>query len=240
MPLHVLFERNRGGGFLAMFASAAGMFAVFLFLTYYLQLSLGYSAVKTGLAFLPMVVGLVIAATAASSQLGSKVPPRVLLPSALMLAAVAMYLLTHLHASSSYATSLLPALVLVGIAVGPIFSVGTNVATRGVSGQDGGVAAALVSTTQQVGGSVGTALLNTLAASAVAAYLSSHAGQANASSLAAVHSYTVAFWWAAGIFAGAALLTALILRSGIQHAEPKDVPPADPAETLAAEEGAIG
>jgi EmrB/QacA subfamily drug resistance transporter len=222
MPLHVLFERNRGGGFLAMFASAAGMFAVFLFLTYYMQLSLGYSAVKTGLAFLPMVLGLIIGAAVASSRLGSKVPPRIVLPTALLLAAVAMYMLTRLHTDSGYATSLLPALVLVGAAMGPVFAIGTNISTHGVSGEDSGVAAALVSTMQQVGGSVGTALLNTLAASALATYLSSHVGQAHASSLAAVHSYTTAFWWAAGIFAGASVLTALILRSGVQQFESDD------------------
>jgi EmrB/QacA subfamily drug resistance transporter len=219
MPPHVLFERNRGGAFLAMFATAAGMFAVFLFLTYYMQLSLGYSAVRTGLAFLPLVVGLIVGAAVASSRRGSTVAPRIILPTALLLAAVAMFMLTRLGAHSGYATSLLPALVLVGLAMGPIFAVGTNVSTHGVSGEDGGVAAALVSTMQQVGGSVGTALLNTLAASALATYLSSHVAQANASSLAAVHSYTTAFWWAAGIFAGAAAMTALILRSGVQRSE---------------------
>jgi EmrB/QacA subfamily drug resistance transporter len=224
LPLRIVLDRNRGGAFFAMFTAAVGLFGIFLFLTYYLQQILGYSALRTGVAFLPMVAMLVLSSSVASTALATRVSPRILIPGGLGLAAVGIFLLTNLTDHSSYVSEIMPATMVTGLGVGLIFASGLSLATLGVSGEDAGVSSAVVNTAQQVGGSIGTALLNTLAASAATAYVASHAVASGATQTvlrhAAVHSYVVAFWWSAAIFAGGAVLTALVLRSGVpQSAE---------------------
>jgi EmrB/QacA subfamily drug resistance transporter len=211
LPLRVVADRNRGGAYLAVGLVAIGMFGVFLFLTYYLQTTLGYSPVKTGLAFLPMVGAIMVAAGASTAKLLPRVGPRPLIPTGMALAAAGMVLLTGIGLHSTYAADVLPGLLVLGLGIGLVMAPSLNTATAGVEPSDAGVASAMVNTAQQVGGSIGTALLSTLAASAATAYAESHAGQL---ALAAVHSYTTAFWWSAAIFAAAALVTGLLLRSG--------------------------
>jgi EmrB/QacA subfamily drug resistance transporter len=217
LPLRILLDRDRAGAYIAMFLSSVGMFAVFLFLTYYLQTSLHYSAVMTGVAFLPMTGALVIVAGAASAVLVTRVSARVLVPVGLAISAVAMYLLTSISLDTAYAAHVLPALLLMGAGLGLVFAPSFSLATLNVDAQDAGVASAAVNTVQQVGGSIGTALLNTIASTAAATYASAHLSQAPSllQANAAVHSYTTAFGWAAGIFALAAVLTAAFLRSGV-------------------------
>ncbi|MDT4913278.1 MAG: hypothetical protein QOC66_2406 [Pseudonocardiales bacterium] len=228
LPLRIVLDRNRGGAYLSMFASAAGLFAVFLFLTYYLQRSMGYSAVRTGVAFLPMTGSLVVVAAAASTLLVTRVSSRVLIPSGMLVSAVAMYLLTNIGVGTGYASHILPSMILLGVGLGLVFAPGFSLATFGVDAGDSGVASATVNTMQQVGGSVGTALLNTIAASAGATYASSHLSQASSpggaqllQANAAIHSYTTAFWWASAIFLLGAVLSAIVLRPGIPAAEPE-------------------
>jgi EmrB/QacA subfamily drug resistance transporter len=215
LPLRVVLDRNRGGAFFAMFAAAAGMFGVFLFLTYYLQGSQHYSAVQTGVAFLPMVGILVVVSAVVTTALSSRVSPKILIPVGMLFAAAGMWVLTGLSLDSSYVSHVLPATLLVGVGLGSVFATGMSLATLGVEADDAGVASATVNTMQQVGGSVGTALLNTLAASAAAAYAATHLGNSAVAQLAAVHSYTVAFWWSAGIFVAGAAIVALVLRPGV-------------------------
>jgi EmrB/QacA subfamily drug resistance transporter len=228
LPLRIILDRNRGGAYLAMFASAAGMFAVFLFLTYYLQKSLGYSAVRTGVAFLPMTGVLVVVAAVGSTVLVSRVTSRVLIPAGMVLAAIAMFLLTRIGIGTGYASHILPAMLLLGAGLGLVFAPGFSLATLGVEARDSGVASATVNTMQQVGGSVGTALLNTIAATAGGTYAASHLAHATSKPAArllqanaAIHSYTVAFWWAAAIFAIGAVLAAITLRPGIAAIDPE-------------------
>jgi len=215
LPLRVIVDRNRGGSFLAMFVTGIGVFGVFLFLTYYLQEVLRYSPVMTGVAFLPMVGGLMIAATVCTTQLLPRIGPKILVFSGLALGAAGMAWLTGISVSSSYAANILGPILLVGFGMGAIFAPAASTAVSGVENRDAGVASAMVNTSQQIGGSIGTALLNSLATSALASYL---VGKDKASPLvqanAAIHSYTVAFWWAAGIFAAGAVLCGLILRAG--------------------------
>jgi EmrB/QacA subfamily drug resistance transporter len=220
LPMRVILDRNRGGAFLAMFATSAGVFAVFLFLTYFLETSLGYSAVRTGLAFLPLTAAIVVSSSTVAAVLAPRVSPRILVPLGLGVAALGMVYLTRITLQTSYLSHILPSTVLIGAGVGAVFASCLNLATYGVRPDDAGVASATVNTTQQVGGSIGTALLNTIAASAGGAYAASHAASAHVSALAAVHSYTVSFWWSAGIFGVAAVLTALILRSGVPQIDP--------------------
>ena len=222
LPLRIVLDRNRGGAYLAMFAASAALFAVFLFLTYYLQRSQGYSAVQTGVAFLPMTGMIMIVASFSSTVLVPRVSSRFLIPTGMALGAVGMYLLTHIGLDSTYLANILPVTLVLGVGLGLVFAPSFSLATLGVAPTDSGVASATVNTMQQVGGSVGTALLNTLAASAGVAYATSHVGQQPAQLLqanAAIHSYTVAFWWAAVIFALGAVLSAIVLRPGLPQVD---------------------
>lgn len=232
LPLRILLDRDRGGAYLSLLLSAIGMFAVFLFLTYYLENTLGYSAVMTGLAFLPMS-GTLMLATVIGSVLVARVRPRVLVPAGALLSAVAMVLLTGIGLQSHYTSDLLPALLLMGLGMGLVFAPSFSLGTSGVASGDAGVASAALNVSMQVGGSIGTSLLNTIAATAAAGYVTAHiaAVMASANHAAAqqlveanalIHSYHVVFWVAAGIFAGAAVLTAILLRSGTGIARSAD------------------
>jgi len=128
-----------------------------------------------------------------------------------------MLYLTGLSVDSTYAASVLPALIVAGVGFGLIFAPSFQGATFGVAQSDAGVASAMVNTAQQVGGSIGTALLSSIAASAAKSF-------AGPLPLAAVHSYTTAFWWTAAIFAVAAIATAAILRSGAPASSPAGAP----------------
>ena len=214
LPLRIVLNRFRGGAYLAIGLSAIGIFGIFLFLTYYLQLTLGYSPVKTGLAFLPMIAGIIASSTTSSGVLMPRFGPRPLIPAGLLVAAGGLVLLaTQLGLRTSYPGQILPALVLTG-ALGVVFGCAMSTATYGTDRADAGVASALVNTNQQVGGSIGTALLNTLAASALTSYVLVHGRGPLVLAQAAVHSYIVGFWVSAAILAGSAVVCALVLPSG--------------------------
>jgi MFS family permease len=133
------------------------------------------------------------------------------------LGAIGMFLFTRLTPGSSYAVHVLPGLVILGVGMGCIFAPAFSTATLGVEGSEAGIASAMVNTSQQVGGSVGTSLLSTIFASAVASYAGSHLHTADLANAAAVHGYTTAFWWSVGIFAVGFLLAMLILPGRTGH-----------------------
>ena len=223
LPLRVVLDRNRGGALVAMLGAGSGMFGVFLFLTYYLQDTLGFSPVLTGVAFLPMVVALSLTAQLSNIVLLPKFGPRPLIPVGMLMAAASLFWLTKLGIASSYPVHILPALVILGLGIGLVFAPAINTATWGVEPHDAGVASASVNTAQQIGGSVGTALLNTLAAGAATTYLVDRAPTKLNVELANVHSYTAAFGYSAMIFIGGALVTGLLLRSGAPKLSESDV-----------------
>ena len=225
LPLRVVVNRNRAGALSAMLVAGSGMFGVFLFLTYYLQDTLGFSAVVTGVAFLPMVVGLTITAQLSNIVLMPKFGPRPLIPLGMLLAAGSLLWLTRLGISSSYLVDILVPLVTLGFGVGLIFAPAMNTATLGVAAHDAGVSSALVNTAQQIGGSIGTALLNTLAASAATSYLVGKVPNRLNLELAGVHSYTAAFADSAMIFLTGALITAALLKSGVATTGGAATPP---------------
>src|ERR1700751_5855460 len=232
LPLPIILNRFRGGAYLAIGLSAIGVFGIFLFLTYYLQLTLAYSPVKSGLAFLPMIAAIVAASTTSSGVLMPRFGPRPLVPAGMLIAAGGLALLAaQLGLRTSYPDWILPALILVGAGLGVVFGCALNTATYGTGAADAGVAAALVNTNQQVGGSIGTALLNTLAASALASYVLTHGRGPLVLAQAAVHSYIVGFWVSAAILAASAVVCGLVLPSGtlaptVGQAEPSLGPPA--------------
>jgi EmrB/QacA subfamily drug resistance transporter len=216
LPLRIVLDRFRGGAYLAIGLSAIGLFGVFLFLTYYLEEILRYSPVVTGLAFLPMIGALVASSTTSSGLLMPRLGPRILIPAGLIVAAGGMVIMAmRLSPATSYAAWILPALLVVGVGLGLVFGCALNTATYGAAAADAGVASAMVNTCQQIGGSIGTALLNTIAASALTSYLLAHGQSPAAQADAAVHSYVVAFWVSAAIFAGSAVVCGLVLRPGV-------------------------
>src|SRR5690349_3662352 len=234
LPLRIVLNRFRGGAYLAIGLSAIGVFGIFLFLTYYLQLTLAYSPVKSGLAFLPMIAAIVAASTISSGVLMPRTGPRPLIPVGLLIAAGGLVLLAaQLGLRTSYLDWILPALLLVGAGLGVVFGCALNTATYGTGAADAGVAAALVNTNQQIGGSIGTALLNTLAASALTSYVLAHGRGPLVLAQAAVHSYVVGFWVSAAILAGSAVVCALVLPSGTLA--PAAGPAAQPATVIGEE-----
>jgi EmrB/QacA subfamily drug resistance transporter len=215
LPLRVVNDRNRGAAFLAVSIAGVAMFATFLFLTYYLQQGLGFSPIESGLAFLPLVVAIFAVAPAAATKLLPRVGPRPLVPSGMAIAALGLVYLTGIGVESSYAGAVLPAVIVMGVGFGLIMAPSFATATQGIEPGDAGVASAMVNTSQQVGGSLGLALLSTLFADAVSGYTAA-AGTpvALAQAQAAVHGYTTAFWWAAGILAAGAIVTRLLFERG--------------------------
>jgi EmrB/QacA subfamily drug resistance transporter len=208
LPLRIVLDRNRGGAYLAFLLATMGMFATFLFLTYYFQGVLGYSALKAGIAFLPFPLGIITSATIASRTL-PRFGPRVLATSGFTLAATGMLWLTQLPADSAYLTHVVPAMLMISLGMGHVFVPLSSTALLGVPNHDAGAASALVNTMQQVGGSLGVAFLNTIATSATASYAVAHGGVSRAAS---VHGFTTAFAVSVGILALAAVVVSSLLR----------------------------
>jgi predicted MFS family arabinose efflux permease len=218
LPLRVITERNRGGVYLSLGLAVIGMFGLFLFLTYYLQVVLGYSPVTSGLAFLPMVAGMITGSTQIGARLMTRVPPRYLMVPGFLVASLGMLILTQIDVNSSYPALILPGLILMGLGMGTAFMPAMSMATHGVEPRDAGVASAMVNTSQQVGGAIGTALLNTIAASATTAYLTSHAKDGAPKQLlqlqGMVHGFSTAIWWSFGILVLAATVAAVLINTG--------------------------
>ncbi|MFF9285772.1 MFS transporter [Streptomyces griseosporeus] len=221
LPLRVVTERNRGGVYLSLGLAIIAMFGLFLFLTYYLQVVKGYSPVKTGFAFLPMIAGMITGSTQIGTRLMTRVAPRLLMGPGFLVAALGMLLLTRLEIGSSYAALLLPAMVLLGLGMGTAFMPAMSLATLGVQPRDAGVASAMVNTSQQVGGAIGTALLNTIAASATTSYIKDHIASAGSRPQqqlvqleGMVHGYTSAIWFAVGILVAAAAIAVTLINAG--------------------------
>lgn len=213
LPLDVVLDRDRGASFLSILVAGSGMFGVFLFLTYYLQTTLGFTPMQTGVGFLPMVVTIIITAQIQSNLLLPRFGPKLLVPIGMLLAASGMLTFTALQVDSSY-LRVLPGLILMGMGMASIMPASFQLATLGVEPRLAGAASALVSTSQQVGGAIGTALLNTLAATAASAYLADHApATPEVLAEAALHSFDTAYAWSASIFVGGAVLAGVLFRS---------------------------
>ncbi|MGW1208297.1 MFS transporter [Streptomyces sp. NPDC002499] len=212
LPLRVLRDRLRGGAFVSILLVGAGMFAIFLFLTYFLQDIQGYSPVRTGFALLPMTLGIMAAGQISTIKLVPRLGPRAVLTGGFVLAALAMVWLTHIGLTTDYATDVLPPLVVAGLGLGCVLPPAMSLGTYGVAAPDAGVASATVNTMQQIGGSIGTALLNTIAATATATFLATHnTSDRTVDAQASIHGYVTAYWWAAGIFALGAVTAAVLL-----------------------------
>jgi EmrB/QacA subfamily drug resistance transporter len=232
LPLRVVADRNRGASFLAIATASAGLFGLFLFLTFYLQNTKGLTALQTGLAFLPLSFSIAPTVGIVSTRVLPRTGPRPLVPAGMLTAALGMALLTRIGVYTPYASHVLPSLILIGVGFGLTLAPSFATATSGVPARDAGAASAMVNTSQQIGGSIGTALLSTLAVSATSDFVTDQGPAPAVLRQAAVHGYTTAFWWAAGIFAVGALVCGSLLRSDLRAEMSHDrAPEAAPAST---------
>ncbi len=223
LPLRLITDRGRGGSNLAMLLTGVAMFGVFLFLTYYLQQILRYSPVMTGLAFLPMLGVVMVTATVGGTFLLARIGPRPLIVAGLAIAGVGMVWMSGISVSSTYATDVLPPLLVVGLGMGSVFGAAMNVATAGASVEDAGVASALPNVAQQIGGALGPALLNTIFTSAAASYLAGRRPTPALEALASVHGDTTAFVVVYFILFASAALSAFVLPGGRIEASHKTI-----------------
>jgi EmrB/QacA subfamily drug resistance transporter len=230
LPLRIVWDRARGGAYASIAIAGASVFAVFLFLTFFMQQNLGYSPLETGVAFLPMTALIFIVAPTVQTQVLPRVGVRPIIMTGMALGALAMLaFFAQLTPSSSYASHVLPGLIIIGIGMPCIFAPSFATATLGVDRHEAGVASAMVNTCQQVGGAVGTAVFSTIFATAAADYASSHAPGPGVTAAAQVHGYTTAFYCAAILFAIGFLVAALVLPGRIQRQEQTSEPAAEMA-----------
>jgi EmrB/QacA subfamily drug resistance transporter len=221
LPLRIVLDRNRGGSYLAVLLAMAAVSGSYLFLTYYLQVTLGYSPVATGLAYMPLMAAAMVAGVVSNVVLLSRTGPRLLVVAGMLLAAIGMMWLTRIGLHSNFASALLGPLVLMGLGLGLVIAPANNTATFRLPPADAGVGSAMANTQQQIGLSLGTALLNTMAVSATTHYVISNEKLATGHlhsklvRLAAVHGYITAFWWAAGIFLVGAIVCGMMFRPGV-------------------------
>jgi predicted MFS family arabinose efflux permease len=213
LPLRVLNNRNRAGAYLVIMLAVTGMFGTFIFLTYLLQGVDHYSPLKTGIAFLPLLAMNGLAATQIASRVMHRVPTRVLTVPGLLIGSLGVFLLTRLTPNAPYATHVLPSELLLGIGLGLAIVPCISTATNNADPRDMGVTSAMTTTAQQIGASIGTALLNTIAATATASYLAAHLTGSNLAARATVHGFAVASGWAAGIFILAAVVGGVLITS---------------------------
>jgi EmrB/QacA subfamily drug resistance transporter len=215
LPLRIVTNRTRAGSLISLLLTNMGIYALFLFLAYYLEETLGFSPMRAGVAFLPIVVAISVSASFASARLLPRTGPRPLVPTGMVLSTMGMVLFTRLTLSSDYVGHVLPGLIVLGLGLGLIFSPAIASATAAVGSRDAGAASALVNTSQQIGGSIGTALLNTIAVTVTMRALAHAKGSVvSASRAATLHGFSVAFWWAAGFFGAGAIISLLMLESG--------------------------
>lgn len=224
LPLRIVLHRDRGGSYLVFLFLGAGLFAMFLFLTYYFQVNLGYTPLKAGFAFMPFSLGIILTAGVVSNLLPKLGAKRLMVPG-LALGIIGMLLLTQIGPDTPYWQLVLPSEIVMSIGLAAVFIPAASTSLIGVGHHDAGVASAVLNTSQQIGGSLGTALLNTVFAAAVTSYLADHVrSPEDAQRLgpdALIHGYQVAFYWGAALFF-VAFLAALFVVHGRKEDLPSD------------------
>jgi hypothetical protein len=225
LPLDIVRDRARGGAYAAMALAGASVFSLFLFLTFFLQNDLRFTRLLTGVSFLPFTASVIFAAAINQTRVLPRIRARPVVFGGSVLGLAAMLLLTRLSPQARYSADVLPSLILAGLGLGSVFSSALSTGTLGVKPAHAGIASAIVNMSQQVGGSVGTAVLSTVFAGALTGYLSSHPAAQGLRTAATVHGDTIAFYWAAGFFAVGLLVAACLLPGrdrarGLVDAEP--------------------
>lgn len=209
LPLRIMTHRSRGGAYLAFVLIMIGMFGMFLLVSFYLQTIVGYPALQTGLAFLPFAAG-VLGASMLVGRVMTRVRSGLLLALGLLLGAAGMAWLTRLEVASNYLGDVLPAVLLIGIGLGALSPVAANLATFEVGERDAGVASAVFNASEQIGASIGLAVLSTIATISTNAYLGD---QLPPDPAAVVHGYTTATAWAAVLLGVGAIVVFLLVNA---------------------------
>ena len=221
LPMRIVTDRIRAGAFASVAVAGSAIFAVFLFLTYYMQQTKGYTPIETGLGFLPLALTIMTSAPKVNTVLLARIGPRPLMLFGMSAGSIAMLWFTQLTPASAYVTAILPGLIVLGLAMATIMAPAFATATSRVPPSDAGVASGMVNTMQQVGASVGTALLSSIFATAVSGELSGKAHTRAALRAASIHGYTIAFWFAAGLFAVGAIVVGALMRPSRRDAGPR-------------------
>lgn len=214
LPLKIISDRTRAGAVLTLALLSAVLYTMTLFLSYFLQGTLGFSPVETGLAFLALPLPITATSILTQTRLMPRFGPRTMLRAGMVFAAAGFVVLAQLDAHSGYFTGVLPGMVLVALGSGMTFATCFNTATARVPTKDAGAAGAVVNTNQQVGGALGIALFSTIAASATTGFLADHPAGADAAAMASTHGFATAFWWAAGLCLLGLFGTASLVRPG--------------------------
>ncbi|WP_448620780.1 MFS transporter [Geodermatophilus sp. URMC 65] len=218
LPMRIVLDRNRGGAYLTSTLVGAGLIGAFFFLSLYFQQVLGYQPVHAGLASLPTTLGVLLSAGAASAA-APRVGPKPLMVLGGLLAAGGLATLSFLDVDSGFWALAFPGQLLLGLGLGFTFVPLSNLALVGAGEHDAGAASAMLNATQQVGASIGTALLATLSVGAITGYVTGVATSGGDPAdpavglQAQVEGYTTAFSWAAGLLVLGALVSAVLIRA---------------------------
>jgi EmrB/QacA subfamily drug resistance transporter len=215
VPLGIFSNRSLAASDATMLVVAAALFGMFLFLTLYLQQVLGFSALKTGVAYLPLTLTL-IGASAFASRLVDRFTPKPVLVTGLLVTTVGFVLLNRVTGHSDYASHVLPTMIVLGLGLGLSFVPITIAATNGVACGESGLASGLLNTTQQVGGSLGVAILSSVSTSRATSAL--HSGSAPLEAL--THGFKGAFTVAAVLCAIGVVLALVLLPA--RRRQPED------------------
>jgi EmrB/QacA subfamily drug resistance transporter len=235
LPLRIVLDRNRAAAYLSILIASSGMFATFLFLTYYLQQTLGYTPVITGLAFLPFTGAIAVSSNISNILLMPRIGPKPIAPIGMLIAAGAMIWFGQVGPHTGYAAGVVGPVMLVGAGMGMVIATSINSGTFGLAPQDAGVGSATLTVGQQLGASIGTSLLNTIFASAVASYLVANRAHPTPAlaGLALAHGYDTAFTWIAAILAAGAIVSVLLFRAGpLRRQAPRSAPVSEPEPSV--------
>lgn len=213
VPFKIFRIRNVVGANLTMMPIAAGLFSTFFFVSLYTQNVLGYSPVRTGLAFLVVPIAIAITATNVP-RVVKKVGFKPILMIAPLVVGSALFWLAHIRVNGNYVHDLLPGLVLMGLGMGGTFIAVTIAATSGVTGRESGLASGILNTSQQVGGALGLALLTGIATSTSLRYVHNLTAAPTklTPAIAEVHGFHSAFYLASAFMVGAAILATIVLK----------------------------
>jgi predicted MFS family arabinose efflux permease len=216
VPLRIFRSRTLSGANLVALLLGLGIFAVFYFLTLYMQQVLGFSPLRTGVAYLPITMGFIVVAGVAAPLIG-RIGVKWPLVVGMLVMAASFLLLTRLPDHGSYAADILPAFIVLPLGAGMAFLSVTNAAVAGQDEGDAGLASALLNTSQQVGGALGLALLATIATSQTNSVLASNPAAGLAHAL--VDGFHRAFIVGACFAVAGALLAAFTIASGVGRSE---------------------
>jgi EmrB/QacA subfamily drug resistance transporter len=212
LPMRIFRLRTLRGANVTAFLLGTSVFSQFFLGTLYMQQVLDYSAIETGVAYLPLTLTIIVLAAVAQNVV-TRIGVRRVLPVGMVLAAGALVLLAQVPADGHYFFDLFPAFLISAVGLAFTFVPMTIAALMGVEDTDAGVASGLLNTTQQIGGAIGLATASTIATTFTSRYVDSHAGATALGGSALTYGFQVTFYVLAGVAALGAVLAATMIES---------------------------